>query len=65
MSEILLIGKSEGIATVTLNRPVAMNALSRKPRREIVRTFPELKRDADVAVVIQPDRGVLSAPGST
>ena len=53
----ILIDKSEGIATVTLNRPEAMNALSRDLRREIVKTFHALNEDADVGVVILTGAG--------
>lgn len=57
MAEVLLVEKSDGIATITLNRPDAMNALSRELRREIVRVFGEIKRDADVGVVILTGAG--------
>jgi enoyl-CoA hydratase len=36
---VLLIDKSEGILTLTLNRPSAMNALSRELRRAIAAAF--------------------------
>jgi enoyl-CoA hydratase len=49
---VVLVEKSEGIATVTLNRPNAMNALSRALRHAIVRTFTELRSDPDAGVVI-------------
>jgi enoyl-CoA hydratase len=56
MSE-LLIEKHDGIATLTLNRPQAMNALSRALRAEIVRTFAALRGDASVGVVILTGAG--------
>jgi enoyl-CoA hydratase len=54
---ILLVEKSEGVATVTLNRPDKMNSLSRDLRRAIVQTFRELDADAEVDVVILTGRG--------
>jgi len=54
---IVLIEKSEGIATVTLNRPQAMNALSRELRSAVVKAFDDLRRDAATAVVILTGAG--------
>jgi enoyl-CoA hydratase len=54
---VLLVEKSEGIATVTLNRPEAMNALSRVLRQLIVHAFHALRDDADVGVVILTGAG--------
>lgn len=53
----LLIDKSDGIATLTLNRPRAMNALSRQLRLAIVEAFTRLGADADVDVVILTGAG--------
>src|SRR5262249_44328475 len=53
MSEpLLLVEKSERIVTLTLNRPTAMNALSRGLRQEIVQAFQRLRDDRDAGVVI-------------
>ena len=58
MSEpILLVEQRDGVATVTLNRPQAMNALSRALRAEIVRTFGRLAADSTVGVVILTGAG--------
>jgi len=54
---VLLLEKSEGIATMTLNRPGAMNALSGALRTAIVDAFAELTRDEEVAVVILTGAG--------
>jgi enoyl-CoA hydratase len=54
---VLLVENSESIATVTLNRPGAMNALSRALRAEIVRAFTEIAADADTRVVILTGAG--------
>jgi len=54
---ILLVEQRDGLATVTLNRPQAMNALSRALRAEIVRTFGRLAADSTVGVVILTGAG--------
>ena len=56
-NDILLVEKSDGIATVTLNRPGAMNALSRALRQAIVRTFHALRGDPEAGVVILTGAG--------
>jgi enoyl-CoA hydratase len=60
---LLLTEKSEGIATLTLNRPTAMNALSRALRAAIVRAFAELRSDAETAVVILTGAGKAFCAG--
>jgi len=57
MSEVLLVEKSESIATVTLNRPQAMNALSWELRRAFVDAFAALARDDEVEAVILTGAG--------
>ena len=58
MSEpVLLVEKRDGVATVTLNRPQAMNALSRALRAEVVSAFAALRGDAQVGVVILTGAG--------
>lgn len=57
MSDVLLVEKEGNIATVTLNRPEAMNALSRELRAAIAVTFAELEADPDVRVVILTGAG--------
>jgi enoyl-CoA hydratase len=54
---VLELERSDGVATVTLNRPGALNALSRELRRAIVGAFTELAGDADVGVVILTGAG--------
>jgi enoyl-CoA hydratase len=56
-SEILLVEKSEGIATLTLNRPEAMNALSQALRLALVGAFRALRDDPDAGVVILTGTG--------
>ena len=58
MSEpVLKIEKDGGIATLTLNRPQAMNALSRALRAAIVAAFEDLARDPSTGVVILTGTG--------
>lgn len=52
MSDVLLIEVAERIATVTLHRPEARNALSRELRRALRTTMADLDADAGVDVVI-------------
>ncbi|MBI3303269.1 MAG: enoyl-CoA hydratase [Deltaproteobacteria bacterium] len=54
---VLLAEKSEGIVTLTLNRPAAMNALSRELRMAIVQAFADLRDDPDAGVVILTGAG--------
>jgi enoyl-CoA hydratase len=55
--QVLLLDKREGIATLTLNRPDKMNALSRELRRAIADAFQTLRDDADAGVVILTGAG--------
>jgi len=58
MSEpVLLVKKKDGIATLTLNRPKAMNALSRELVSSIGQTFTDLKEDKETGVVILTGAG--------
>lgn len=58
MSEpVLLVEKAGGVATVTLNRPRAMNALSRELRLELAATFTAFQDDADIGAVILTGAG--------
>ena len=54
---VLLVEKSEGIATVTLNRPHAANALSIELRAALGKTFNNLKDDPEAEVVILTGAG--------
>jgi enoyl-CoA hydratase len=58
MSEpVLDVATSGEVATLTLNRPEAMNALSGALREAIASTFAELEADPDVTVVILTGAG--------
>jgi len=55
--QVLLIERQDGVATLTLNRPQAMNALSRELRRALIKTFSDLAGDAETRVVILTGAG--------
>lgn len=55
--DIILVERDGAIATVTLNRPDALNALSRALRMEIVRVFTELAADSDIRAVVLTGSG--------
>jgi enoyl-CoA hydratase len=57
MEPLVLLEKDAGIATVTLNRPDAMNALSLGLRRAFVEVFEGLAAANDTAVVILTGAG--------
>jgi enoyl-CoA hydratase len=64
MSEpVLLTDIDDRIATLTLNRPDARNALSRELRRMLVKTFDELRQRDDVGVVIVTGAGQAFCAG--
>jgi enoyl-CoA hydratase len=52
MADVLSLDVAERVATVTLDRPEARNALSRELRRELARTMRDLDADDEVDVVI-------------
>lgn len=54
---VLLVEKEDGIATLTLNRPHAMNALSLGLRRALAREFRALAEEPGVGVVILTGSG--------
>ena len=55
--EDLLLERKDGIATVTLDRPQRMNALSGRLRSELQQTFEGFASDPDVGVVILTGAG--------
>jgi len=54
---VLRIEKDAGIATLTLDRPQAMNALSRQLRTEIAEAFAAAQADPEIRVVILTGAG--------
>ncbi len=63
MSEVLRVEKSEGIATLTLNRPAARNALNRELRDAIRDAFAALERDEAIGAVILTGAGAAFCAG--
>lgn len=63
MGGLLLVDKSDGIATVTLNRPEKRNALSLELRGELASTFEALGSDDSVAVVVLTGAGTAFCAG--
>lgn len=58
MSEpVLLVEQSDGVATLTLNRPNSMNALSRELRGAIAEAVDALEADPDIRVMILTGAG--------
>jgi len=58
MSEPLILTERDGpVAIVTLNRPTAMNALSRALRSELYRTMAALNADSEVRAVVLTGAG--------
>jgi enoyl-CoA hydratase len=55
--DILLVEKHDGLATLTLNRPSSMNALSIALRSALCEAFDGLKDDPDTRVVIVTGAG--------
>jgi enoyl-CoA hydratase len=55
--EVLLIEKSDGVATLTMNRPKSMNALSTGLRRALADAFSQLQEDPQTQVVILTGAG--------
>lgn len=60
---VILVEKSGAVATVTLNRPGAMNALSRELREAIAVTFEELEADKNIRVAILTGAGKAFCAG--
>ena len=54
---VLLVDRADGVVTLTLNRPAAMNALSRELRRAVATAFRAIAEDADVGAVIVTGNG--------
>jgi enoyl-CoA hydratase len=58
--ENILVDKKDGIATVTINRPKALNALNKDTLQEMLACFNELAGDKAVRVVIITGSGEKS-----
>jgi enoyl-CoA hydratase len=54
---LIIYEKSEGIATITLNRPEALNAFSKEVVGEILQALEDIQRDENVRVVVLTGAG--------
>jgi enoyl-CoA hydratase len=62
--ETILYEKSEGVATITLNRPEVLNAINMKMHHEILEAFVNTERDRDVRVVVLTGKGKAFCAGA-
>jgi enoyl-CoA hydratase len=60
---VLLVERAEGVATLTMNRPDARNALNAALRRTLRDAFRELEKDASVRAVILTGAGKAFCAG--
>ena len=56
-TNLVLVARNQGVTTVTLNRPEALNALSGALRQTLAETFYQLRDDADTQVIILTGAG--------
>ncbi|MBA7653857.1 Crotonyl-CoA hydratase [subsurface metagenome] len=63
--QFLLYSKEDGIATVTINRPEALNALNTKAFVELSDLFADIEKDSEVKVVIITGSGQKSFVAGT
>ncbi|MFC1823299.1 enoyl-CoA hydratase [Thermodesulfobacteriota bacterium] len=61
--ELVIIEKSGGIATLTLNRPQVLNALSRALMTSLADAFEDIERDTEIGVVIITGAGRAFSAG--
>lgn len=62
--ETILVDRADGVATVTLNRPEARNAIDVRMREELVGAFDELEADETArAIILTGAGGHFSAGG--
>ncbi|WBH16130.1 enoyl-CoA hydratase [Sphingomonas radiodurans] len=57
MTDLVLVEKADGVATVTLNRPQAMNALSKALRTRLYQVMTAIDADDEVRAVVLTGAG--------
>lgn len=62
--ETIILEKEEGIATITFNRPDAMNALNNRTRAEFAEAVADIAADESVKVLILTGSGKAFVAGS-
>jgi enoyl-CoA hydratase len=55
--KLIVYEKSEGIATITLNRPEALNAFSKEVVEEVLQAVEDVKNDENIRVVVLTGAG--------
>jgi enoyl-CoA hydratase len=55
--KFIIYEKSEGVATITLNRPEALNAFSNEVVAEVLQALEDVKSDEKVRVVVLTGAG--------
>ncbi|MCL6578816.1 MAG: enoyl-CoA hydratase/isomerase family protein [Candidatus Bathyarchaeota archaeon] len=55
--KFIIYEKSEGVATITLNRPEALNAFSKEVIEEVLQAVEDVKKDENVRVVVLTGAG--------
>src|SRR3546814_20697549 len=63
MTDLVLVEVADAVATVTLNRPDARNALNRDLRNALYRTMADLDGRADVAALVLTGTDPAFCPG--
>lgn len=63
MIDVLIREVDDGVATLTMNRPEAMNALSQRLREALATAFAELARDETIAAIILTGSGRAFSAG--
>ncbi len=63
MYQTILVDKKGGVATVTLNRPQALNAMDLVMREELRLAFIDIERDDEVRVVVLTGNGKAFCAG--
>ena len=59
----VLLAKNAGIATITLNRPAAMNSLNQALTVELAAALADVRQDASVRVVVLTGNGKAFCAG--
>ena len=53
----IIFEKNQGVATITLNRPEALNAFSSEVIEEVLRAIEDVKKDTDIRVLVLTGAG--------
>jgi 2-(1,2-epoxy-1,2-dihydrophenyl)acetyl-CoA isomerase len=57
VTDVLLVERAEGVATLTLNRPESMNSLSVELKQALISAIEDISRDASVRAVVLTGTG--------